>query len=349
MTRTVYVLGAGSSAIAGAPLMNEFKEAALKTAERLSSSPGDGKEKFQDALDFWTKTVPSANIEEFYLLADLAYRLEIGNPSYTKLGEPLGSVQYLIAKTLEDSMGITISKTHRHFIDVLTKIPKESRTVISLNWDIALDRAMISMHGASSIQYGYAKAKPIQSYSEKPLHANLQVIKLHGSTNWWLCDKCRTLWYDTETKSTVRYWEQISAPKCTEEACAGRLIPLMLPPTSQKFETSQFLPVLSEIWKSARNALSDCDELVFVGYSFPKTDVQFKMFVHEALSTNANLQTLVVITNPKFGSEKLVFEDHYSEIFKGSNNRDKLRFLYFNFEQWVEGQKCLLFDAPRAA
>ena len=335
---SVYILGAGSSVIAGGPLIGGFKDAARKTLGRLS--PGSGSNQLKEALRYWDKTIPNADIEEYYILADLMERLGFERE--------VQNTRYLIAKTLEESMGMAVSRTHEDFFNLVYS-PNESNAtaVISLNWDIALDRAVTSnrnLWGHYVIDYGVSKSEPLSAppigiaSGEGP---KFPLFKLHGSTNWWFCKECKTLWYATDSKVIASYWEG-AVPKCTRKDCKGERIPLMVPPTSQKFESADYVQVLSEIWKNARRALSDCDQLVFVGYSFPKTDIQFKMFVKEALSKNSRLRKIAIITSPKYGSTRLEFENQYSAVFNDSNFESKLRFQYSTFEQWVEFERCQL-------
>ncbi len=112
----------------------------------------------------------------------------------------------------------------------------------------------------------------------------------------------------------------------------------MVPPTGQKFEYTRVEPSpLRAIWNEAREGMKSCQELAIVGYSFPPTDVQFRMFLLEALSSNNNLRKILVISSPKIGSPRLRFEDIYDGIFAQSPHRQRLHFVYERFEDWVEG------------
>lgn len=86
---------------------------------------------------------------------------------------------------------------------------------------------------------------------------------------------------------------------------------------------------------------------MIVGYSFPPTDVQFKMFMLHSLSRNQILRKISVVTSPKFGSEQLAFTDHYSSVFRGSPHHHRLTFRFFRFEEWVKDEQCRTFEAAR--
>jgi hypothetical protein len=331
--KAVYVLGAGSSVPANAPMTRDFQKVAAEVLKNMGDNLGT--KKMAKALAFWNLSVPNANIEEFYILADLLQRLGVAKTEYPEsaLGL-LDSVRYLIAKTLEVRMGTNISPVHREFFDKIRTTTTNINTIISLNWDIALDRAVMMAYGSRYIDYGFAGAQPLPG--DLPLGdspPSFRILKLHGSTNWWFCKKGPILWYAADKKAVIPYWEQEEPVRCPEEECPQKLVPLMVPPSSQKFESSEFVSVLSELWKEARIAIANCDQLAFVGYSFPPTDIQFRMLVHEALSRNDKLRTLAVVSNPKYGSKRVEFENHYSGMLTGARHHDRLTFRYFDFER----------------
>jgi hypothetical protein len=333
MTYAVYVLGAGSSVCARGPLVNEFKEVALQAVNSMPE--GRGKSRMLATLGHWEGTVPGANVEEYYVLVDLLHRL--GPPAFR---DPFGiarveNAKYLIAKTLQIAMGTEVSRVHADFRKNLVEAPGRNGVVISLNWDIAYDRAVATVYGPRSLNLGYSKAEPVGGDGGENQQAAFSLFKLHGSSNWWFCKDCHTLWYTAGKKGVTTHWELNVRQRCTNAECHGALTPLMIPPTSQKFESSEFSLPLTEIWGKARVELTRCSEVYFVGYSFPAADVQFRMLAVEALLSNPRLRTLTVVTSPKFGSERAVFEDRYSAVFSAQRLRNKLRFLYEAFEDWV--------------
>ncbi len=325
----VYILGAGSSAVAGAPLIRDFKS---RVEEIIHRDGRDAYPKMSDALDLWNKTAPKANIEEFYILADLLSRLEIDNQSQ----RAVEGVTYLIAKTLALSMGSEISDVHKEFVHKVWGISqgRGDFAVITMNWDIAVDNASYT-HSQFSPAFGYDNARPFDQEVER--RGRFRILKLHGSLNWWFChnEECQTLWYRRGEKDVTLFWEQQEGRQCKE--CGGKLLPLMVPPTSQKFEhTRGEHSPLRQIWKEAHDCIKACEELAIIGYSFPPTDIQFKMFLLEALSGNKDLRNVLVISNRKFGSRRQRFEDSYDDIFARSPHRQKLHFVDKTFEGWVE-------------
>ena len=345
MATTAYVLGAGSSVCTGGPLISGFKEAALRVANTMSA--GDSRSRMISALANWEDMAPASNVEEYYILVDLLHRL---GPSAS--GDSLGTkrvedAKYLIAKTLQVAMGTGVSRTHAEFRQEVVAAPRRDGIVISLNWDIAYDRAVMSAYGPLSLDYGYTNAKPTTGEEQGAQQARFSLYKLHGSSNWWFCTTCHTLWYSVDKKATVTHWEAYERQACKTDRCTGTLLPFMIPPTSQKFESSEFFRPLTDIWGKARGELAKCSEVFFVGYSFPPTDVQFKMLAVEALSSNRFLKTVAVVTSPKFGSERAEFEDHYSSVLSDPRLKNKLKFKYATFEDWVEKDRGSFLEHAR--
>lgn len=339
----VYVLGAGSSVVAGAPTIATFRAAARDTAAWAAFTTGAARDRFLRALVMWDTLFPESNIEEAYVLTELLDRLR--NPEVEE--EHSEDVRYLIAKTLETKMrGRQDEPTvHSMFAD-LGGLHAPDTTTITLNWDLALES-----NAAMHVDYGYSKTEAMTPSSTRSVHRDpIRLLKLHGSFNWWFCPSCGKLYHTHDQKDILWKWEGDDPRLCPSKDHAQRpeLLPVMVPPTSQKFESgSPIHPVLWEVWRKAQDALRTCEELVIVGYSFPPTDVQFRMFLLHALSLNKVLKKVVVVTSPKYGSEQLAFVDHYSAVFHGSPHHHRLGFRFIRFEEWVREERCRTYEAAR--
>jgi hypothetical protein len=70
------------------------------------------------------------------------------------------------------------------------------------------------------------------------------------------------------------------------------LTPLIVAPTIMK--TSLFEP-LKQQWELSTKAISTADILLFIGYSFPESDVFMRYFLSCALHQNSRLERLIII------------------------------------------------------
>lgn len=332
----VYFLGAGTSVCAGGPTLANFRDKARSTARHVDPSSASGRA-FIEAIDYWDQTCPDWSIEDFYILADLHERTERN----TTLAN---GVRYLIAKTIKDSMGTGPSQVHADFIEAIGahwRLNQAAPTIITLNWDIALDNAIAARQ--ANLDYGYDQLQrrgPRPSHPRTRAMRSFKLLKLHGSLNWQYCPACLRLNYHVGEKSALEWWESETPTQCDNPACATHeaLQPFFIPPLSQKFSDAKWAPILADMWTEARNALKSCSEVIFVGYSFPATDVQTRVFVASALSKNPVPPKISVLTRPCFGSARQEFEDRYSFAFSRPSLSNSLHFGYTTFEEWVAGQ-----------
>ncbi len=87
------------------------------------------------------------------------------------------------------------------------------------------------------------------------------------------------------------------------------------------------------IWKKAYDYLKMCKELYFIGYSFPETDVQMKIFISNALRENSNLREVTVVSSQKHGYSRVDFEERYLSILP-DRIKNKVKFNYDGFEEF---------------
>ena len=73
-------------------------------------------------------------------------------------------------------------------------------------------------------------------------------------------------------------------------------MPLIVPPVRDK-QYLRYGEIFSVLWEKASKALSECEELYVIGYSFPPTDHVAKDLFREALKKNDNLKK-IIIWNP---------------------------------------------------
>lgn len=73
-------------------------------------------------------------------------------------------------------------------------------------------------------------------------------------------------------------------------------MPLIVPPVKNK-QYLRYGTIFSSLWQKASMALSECEELFIIGYSFPPSDIISKELFRESMKANMNMKK-VVIWNP---------------------------------------------------
>ena len=195
------------------------------------------------------------------------------------------------------------------------ELPDELLVYSHCNWNRPLaygfefDEIQLQQAGISKFTRGsrFYSIPQNQLYS-KPL------LKLHGSLNWFVYLPFRSfpvLPGEPEPKLNDEKRSEILLKN--DPWWGGRIPdhngwfiePKLITPVLYKDEYYNEKP-FREIWELARKALSECDKLVVIGYSFSPSDFTTKQLFIEALVKN-NLKELVVV-NPNHDLVKVVKE-----------------------------------------
>ena len=87
---------------------------------------------------------------------------------------------------------------------------------------------------------------------------------------------------------------------------------LIVPPTWNKTSEIKIRP----IWKMANELLSNSENLVFIGYSLPITDLYVKYLLINGIQNCKNLKKIIVISPDLDGSVKKRYEDFFEPYFR---------------------------------
>ena len=159
---------------------------------------------------------------------------------------------------------------YRSFAESL-KQPGKRFSVITFNYDLVLERAMLKELGELDYKLG-------RIWGHKRFCHGVPLLKLHGSLNWLWCPKCKEIFVDD--KSVAHKYNRESCLK----KCGGLREPLIVPPNPQKGE---YLKTIHTLWQKADTQLKKADRIVVVGYSLPDADTSAKQLLKESVQ-NAN-------------------------------------------------------------
>lgn len=313
--KNVFFLGAGASAHTGAPLMSGFLEAAREICDGGSLAPEDAS-RFKNVLNYRNQhdlleqqaSVDLTNLEDLFGLVELNLRVE---PEVQGLRKDL---VFLILKTLEKKVQPEIrapiqvllrdqrTQPHQarpleHLLDIVAGrwgarpgngMARDS--IVSLNYDLAVERAM----AARGLAADYCLGDALATASEQAGQVRINLLKLHGSSNWAVCVNvnCRRVTVASLEASSVSKIETASCQNC---GCS--LEPLIVPPTWSKGEHRE---PLQGVWQKAFNELMEARRWVIIGASLPETDQPLRYLLALALYRNRDLDRILVI-NPAQG------------------------------------------------
>jgi hypothetical protein len=349
--RDVYILGAGFSAGAGAPLIHNF----LDVSKQLHDRPYSGlepfeREHFKRVFEFRREMAQARDkiridlddIEQLFGLVEVSHRFR-GTPLETR-----NSMVYLIAKTLqmsingkkqreqftvsyspeflieliEDQAPFVVEAQNRWFhvdvydffaamvsglFDDLEKRKSRRDTIITFNYDLICEHALRRFGVVADY---HLNDQSVDDRREPGDHGKVSVLKLHGSTNWGICDVCnkRVVILSNKLTDSPSEFKSLACADCRQQ----RFVPLLVPPSWDK---SGYADLVAPIWRHAISELESATRICIIGYSIPETDAFFKYLITTALAGNHQLDKLIVVDyrKPVFNHPRSLDVQAYEE------------------------------------
>ncbi|HBS86416.1 MAG: hypothetical protein A2W91_19575 [Bacteroidetes bacterium GWF2_38_335] len=322
MDKTIYILGAGFSKPANAPIQSEIIDEILKLRgghfegkDNIIKGYLDEFEKFlSEDLYIDSKDFKGVALEDVFTPIDrciidgISFR-SLDNKKLVELREKIYSlIIFAIKEKLSSS---TTSKSYvddfaKYLVDQIRQrmIDKnhDPVAVISTNWDILLDNsikhAIDNDNHNGVVDYCCYISSLYDDETIKPgLWAlgkgkyNVKLLKLHGSMNWLHCPKCQRLFVAFYNKiAEYGIYKNQKCKHCAinfkeSKTVSSALRSNLIMPTFLK-DLNNFQIKL--IWQNASVELSEASKVVFIGYSLPQADYELRqllsrMIPHEAV------------------------------------------------------------------
>lgn len=286
--KTIVLFGAGSTKACGGPLTNEILPEAFEPTVRNEIE----REYYIDLLDEFL-------IENFHVPPQQVDRTDTDYPTLPLLlslvdtaidrNQPMGpnwpvdklrqvrrALRYMVFALLDYKLR---RLSHNYYADLLHAMDpacNDTPTVISLNYDIIVDNAMVN-HSNYLPDYGCDIDTGI--YKAQQHHGTL--LKIHGSLNWSYCPSCNRLELGVaESGRTYKMLEELYQENPLEPRyschgfecpqCSTFVEPVLITPTQLKDYRN---PHVQRVWTLADQALRDAERAIIVGYSLPDDDL----------------------------------------------------------------------------
>ena len=195
--------------------------------------------------------------------------------------------------------------------------------IITFNQDLEIEKALTTLEAhkkysllgplfappfsygspfAGARSYGPGHVARFKTYGTEP-PTYIGVFKLHGSLNWAsVHDSPQPPFEEVLSRERELRWtsrrDLRGDPKVKEGGRQRFALPYVIPPVQNK------AAIMSEdvatLWDEAEVVLVNADEVTFVGYSCPLTDIEAESLFRRALKANAGLTKLTVV-NPDPG------------------------------------------------
>jgi hypothetical protein len=157
--------------------------------------------------------------------------------------------------------------------------PQHVITVITTNYDLAIEKPLTAAVPATAIDYGFSWRDPFaleeteEGIRLRPADARIAFFKLHGSINWLRCPLCEHVYLNGHGP----IFHQAFASRMREEnTCTCYHWPLGTLLVAPSMIRDIRDPNLLSIWQSALEAMRRADRWVVVGYSLPPEDLAIR-------------------------------------------------------------------------
>jgi hypothetical protein len=216
----------------------------------------------------------------------------------------------------------------------------ERSAFISINWDTVIERRLTERRKVKDFDYccgamaaefagkGNIISEPVRCRDSK----SVPVVKIHGSVNWLYCDNCRQLYWFPPADAVRVAMQLITSQeakklklKDARDCARWRCLNCTTVPLTTRIATFSFLkaldfPMFERSWLSAERLLRTADEWIFIGYSLPAADYEFKYLLKRVQLSRRKPPNFVVITG---GAESEFTYANYQRFFGRGIKKDE--------------------------
>jgi hypothetical protein len=319
--KTVFVLGAGASRQAGAPLMSDFLDKAQDLLRLKTPGINEVSKEFEDVFDALSKLqgvhsksyLDLDNIEAVFGAIEMGVLLKrLPSRDESSVVKLRNSLVTLIYKTLEYSLPFPVvgkrvdpPAPYGPFVLSLAQLKKNEPSAdpyefsfVTFNYDVCLDYALHQ----NGIPFNYYLEPAIESSTLTPL------LKLHGSINWGRSSENRIVpfeikeidfgpFVDEHQHRFLNMGSSLDTKMVDDKPLEGP--PLIVPPTWNK---NSYHGQLSNVWAKAAQEFADAENICVIGYSLPETDSFFRYLYALGSESEKRIRNFVVI-NPDSSGE----------------------------------------------
>ena len=212
----------------------------------------------------------------------------------------------------------------------------EPPTIITTNWDTLIENYCSKY----SIKYSYGFLKPYTSDSIKCNASgyDLLLLKIHGSANWLRCLNCGSISIFEKNYAATSLFEDNRTEKCPvcgqEKTPHGASMqPELITPTMMKSLSNQ---LYTNLWSSAAQELRNATHIIFIGYSLPIADFEFRYMLQKNVDNSVKIDVILTPnSNPDLAPDSLkdlLPAKRYLDAFP----KNKISFYYDGFGSYFE-------------
>lgn len=313
--KIVYVLGAGFSKAFGYPLQSEILPKLFENSTENDRIELVG---FISENFLGKDQVP---LEDIYTILEKSIKegKRIGSKGPNELRDLKIQLDRSIAKIFSADISKEDEKLLINFAKVLVNI-RETRgqkddtiSIISTNWDFLLEESLLRLpkptkkkqKGEKGVAVDYCtydqqldprlkKRIPNSIYLKSRGFYNIKLLKLHGSISWVKCPGCDSLFvaFKMQLVKSLRT-KKYDCFLCERNlGTRSKLDLFQISPTFEKDLTNVHYRM---IWWNAGFEIAEATHIVFIGYSLPLADYEFRNLLIKNLPTTRRPHIKVVL------------------------------------------------------
>jgi hypothetical protein len=338
-----YILGAGLSTYAGLPLQSEFT-AALLEGRDYSRGPS------KTLVDFLSAFIhgafdhsETAGAKFWPELEDIFTCIDLSANTGHHLGEEyspsdlrtirralISRISRMLQRQYEVSSNRKDVKWNQ-LTQLFDAIEPERSAFVVMNWDTVAE-AHLERRCGGPVNFNYtgdsiaadfpSTGDRIVERDTKP-STRVRVIKMHGSVD--CCDNCRRLfWFppadvvkvanqavsDAEWRSIRRAvggplytGSKWKCPRCENVRLGGRI-------ATFSYRKSLDFPMFQKSWFQAESVLRQARTWVFIGYSLPSADYEFKYFLKRIQLSQRPLPEYMLVAYGGKGTDNPTYRNY---------------------------------------
>jgi NAD-dependent SIR2 family protein deacetylase len=238
------------------------------------------------------------NLEDVFTSFDKTLITKEHGHNYTY--SQMDSLKHSIMRLFVFYFGLQTSKhklNHDDYLQTMEFIKRSyNPTTITTNWDTIFEnylnlKGIPYNHCLNDVYFKYDTKKK----NTKTKSTDLKLIKVHGSINWCKCLSCGNILIVEKEPYGAFLFDDDTPEKC--EICGRKatigfvqMQPEIITPTMIKTISSQ---LFNNLWRAAAFELSNADKIIFIGYSLPIADYEFRYLLKKNISTQAKIDVIL--------------------------------------------------------
>jgi len=331
---TAFILGAGFSAESKLPVTGEFARALFDGAfgQELDEVITQALKEFLAECFRWKENDPIPSFEDMFTMIDISAGSghNLGRAFAPKR---LRAIRRMLINRLFAILDLRYepSINIRKILDKFVRKPNKSHFVV-LNWDVVLENHLYDYLPEASVDY-CVDISPWDGTDYPQGAQKVGIAKIHGSSSWVYCDNCRSLFFGqhgklalmiragllkadfrlfNESFTNTKFDGALGISPATRSCrnCQTLVGPHIATFSFRKsFRTQAF----TSSWLAAEQILTQAKKWIFLGYSLPDADFEFKNLLKTCqLKRNDKTKypkkiTVVTLTSPDVESRFRAF------------------------------------------